>query len=703
MRFGTKILLLALLIAVGTSATLAWVVTLNITRYETRRCDERTSAAIAGYVAHLDDEHRQIGKIVRTLLEEPKLRSMLQEADESSNAATREQLRQEIFGRTVQTELGSTAGPPAFHVLVNAAGEVLLTAAPGDPDLEKALSADTIHWPVDAVIGGSGGGSIAVDGVESRRTAGRPVDQYILLPRGLFLAMGVPLRTQLADAPSHAYFVGYRVNDDWVRRQLVSQRGGFYAPVQATAPTNPAGGATVAPAGVPTATAGAALSAGDAPLAAWFFANDRVIAKASAAGADARIDAFSSATPVVAIAAATQPASQSLGPAESIEFRAGGERFIGQRFELNPGPGSPGRLVLASSLDQALQPLRELQKQILMFSIAACLAAVVLCRWMARRLARPVQELVRGTQQIAAGHFDSPVNLQRHDELGQLGVALNEMAGGLKERDSLRDERTKTQRDLAVARKIQMDVLPTIIPPCPGYDIATYSLPAEQTGGDIFDIVALPGENQAGGGDSRSLVLLLADATGHGIGPALSVTQVRAMLRIGVRLRAGLDQLLSQINRQLCQDLAAERFVTAFLGLLDPRSHAISYYSAGQGPLLHFRAFDRSLVWMNATMLPLGIMEAGDSPSAERIELQPGDLAVLLTDGFYEYHNPAGEQFDKDRVAAVMVEHYAKSAAEILKHLLAATNAFAAGAPQLDDMTAIIIKRESGDPASKIL
>src|ERR1700754_5048850 len=124
MRFGTKILLLTLLITVGTSATLAWVVTLNITRYETRRSDERISQAIDGYVTHLEDQHKQVDTVVRSLLEAPETRSQIRAADESTDPAPREELRQEIFGRTVQTELESKQGTPAFHVLVNAAGDV---------------------------------------------------------------------------------------------------------------------------------------------------------------------------------------------------------------------------------------------------------------------------------------------------------------------------------------------------------------------------------------------------------------------------------------------------------------------------------------------------------------------------------------------------------------------------------------------------
>src|SRR3954452_2242721 len=132
MKLGTKILLLMLLVTIGTSALLAWIVTLNVTRYETRRAQERITAAIDRYVARLEDRHRQVRTIVQNLVEAPAPRSQLQ-AVESGDDAAREQLRQEVLGRTVQMEITNTQGQPAFHMLLNAAGEVVLAIVPEHP------------------------------------------------------------------------------------------------------------------------------------------------------------------------------------------------------------------------------------------------------------------------------------------------------------------------------------------------------------------------------------------------------------------------------------------------------------------------------------------------------------------------------------------------------------------------------------------
>jgi serine phosphatase RsbU (regulator of sigma subunit) len=641
MRIGTKILLLMLLITAGLSAAVSWIVTLNVTAYETERANDQISLAIHHYDRHLNERHAQIIRIVQALLEAPAQRSLLQAAEDSADPASREQLKQEVFGRNVQTELSSTDGGPAFHVLFNQADELILASSPSLPQLDSFLGSKKVRWPIDPVLAGGA----------------KPILQYLSTPAGLFVAMGVPLHTQLNEAATHAYFVGFRVDDTWVRQQLLADR--------------------------------AAVENTGAPLDAWFIVDGKVVAKASSSDADTRAAAFDPNTPLRP--ARIQKTTIS-APGERIEFTTSGERFLGQSSDLNPANAASGRLILGSSLDQALVPLRRLQREILLTVAIACGVALIACRMIARMISRPIEALVAGTRKISAGQFDSPVNIHRRDELGTLADSFNMMAAGLKERDDLREERVKIQRDMALARKIQMDVLPRELPTCPGYDIAAFSDPAEQTGGDIYDLVALALDPTQPDGPA-SLVLLLADATGHGIGPALSVTQVRSMIRIGVSLRAQLDEVLSQINRQLCHDLGQQRFVTAFLGLLDMSSHNINYRSAGQAPLLHFHGKNHSFEWLDSSMLPLGINVDQMSDGEKRMQIEPGDLIVLLTDGFYEYHNADREQFGQDRVAEVILAHHHRPAREILDELLKATRAFAGNAPQLDDMTGVVIRR----------
>ncbi len=248
----------------------------------------------------------------------------------------------------------------------------------------------------------------------------------------------------------------------------------------------------------------------------------------------------------------------------------------------------------------------------------------------------------------------------------------------------------KMEHELSIARDVQMRVFPEKMPNVVGYDIAGWSRPADQTGGDVYDLITL---------DEHRLVLLLGDATGHGIGPALSVTQVRAMLRMGIRLGADLDGAFTHINDQLVQDLADNRFVTAFLGVLDTRHHAITYHSGGQGPLLLFHAETGECEWRGATTFPMGMMEILRLTNAEVFELAPGDIVCLVSDGIFEYPNTVDEFFGDARFGEIVRAHQDEPMAQVIGVVLRAVEQFGAGVPQPDDMTMLMIRRlpvESG-------
>ncbi len=246
--------------------------------------------------------------------------------------------------------------------------------------------------------------------------------------------------------------------------------------------------------------------------------------------------------------------------------------------------------------------------------------------------------------------------------------------------------RARLDRELAVARDIQVGTWPSKMPVLDGYDIAGFSRPADATGGDTFDFVPV--------GDGR-LMLLLGDATGHGIGPALSVTQVRSMLRIAMRLDADLDSAFSNINDQLAQDLSSNRFVTAFLGRLDTDSHSVEYHAGGQGPLLHFHAAGGKTDFCDSTTMPMGLMEGTPSLMSRKFELAPGDILGLMTDGIFEYENVVEEQFSEERVAELIREHQNEPMTRLIEILVEAVEEFGRNVPQADDMTIVLVRRSS--------
>jgi phosphoserine phosphatase len=249
----------------------------------------------------------------------------------------------------------------------------------------------------------------------------------------------------------------------------------------------------------------------------------------------------------------------------------------------------------------------------------------------------------------------------------------------------------KLDREIKLAREIQMSTLPSEMPRLADYDMAGQFCPADQTGGDTFDLVPL---------DAQRLFVLLGDASGHGIGPALSATQMTGMLRVALRLGADLDAIFAQVNNQLVEDLPEEHFVTAFFGVLDTREHVVSYHAAGQGPLLHFRAATGECRWLAPTTFPMGFMRYPQIDAPEQVRLEPGDILGLISDGVYESENRDGVMFGTEGVERVLHERSDGTMSDLLARLLQSVHVHADGCAQADDITIVLLARR-GETAGR--
>ncbi|MCZ6611792.1 MAG: SpoIIE family protein phosphatase [Planctomycetota bacterium] len=283
----------------------------------------------------------------------------------------------------------------------------------------------------------------------------------------------------------------------------------------------------------------------------------------------------------------------------------------------------------------------------------------------------------------------------------QIATALASHAAVAIKRGRLIEDRLvreKLERDLQLARSIQQSTFPMCLPALAGFDIDAWSEPAEETGGDAYDVIGYQAAGTAApilgsAQDVDRAVLLLADATGHGIGPALSVTQVRAMLRMAVRIGAELPRIVRHLNNQLCDDLPSGRFVTAWLGELNATDHTLRSFSAGQGPLLRYDAARDTFDMVESDAMPFGIMRDLEVEIARPILMRPGDLFAVISDGIFEAMDRAGRQFGPERVVDVLSAHHRRSPQRIMAAIRDAVNAFTDARPAGDDRTAIVIKR----------
>lgn len=245
-------------------------------------------------------------------------------------------------------------------------------------------------------------------------------------------------------------------------------------------------------------------------------------------------------------------------------------------------------------------------------------------------------------------------------------------------------QKQQMERAMKIAQEIQRGLLPQNNPSISGFDVAGFCEPADQTGGDTYDFMQLP---------SGLWMITVADATGHGIGPALVIAETRAMLRATSLHGKNVAAVLSTVNDLLSEDLADSSFVTCFLGLLDVQESALTYASAGHGPMLFYSRRDDRFTTQSATALPLGVLP--DAPFNEPVhyKLDMGNFITITTDGFFEATNSAGEQFGIERMMALLTRDRDLPAQQMIHNLHEAVHEFTGQKTHDDDLTAVIVKR----------
>lgn len=249
--------------------------------------------------------------------------------------------------------------------------------------------------------------------------------------------------------------------------------------------------------------------------------------------------------------------------------------------------------------------------------------------------------------------------------------------------------RGRAEREIAVAADIQRGLLPKTTPNVAGFRLAFWSRPADQTGGDYYDWQLLPGDRVA---------VTLADVSGHGLGPALMAAFCRAYARASLDGRPGLCEAMRHINALMTADLPPGRFVTLAAAVLTPGSGKVELLSAGHGPILVHRAASRTVERLEADGMPLGVDDRATFDVAGALTLSPGDALILVTDGFFEWRRASArpedhEQFGIDRLCDAILTA-APDPEAVIAEMRARVESFAAGSPQSDDLSAVIIRFE---------
>jgi sigma-B regulation protein RsbU (phosphoserine phosphatase) len=245
----------------------------------------------------------------------------------------------------------------------------------------------------------------------------------------------------------------------------------------------------------------------------------------------------------------------------------------------------------------------------------------------------------------------------------------------------------RVRHELGVASGIQNSFLPTRLPQVDGWQFAVKLMPARETSGDFYDLMALP--------DGR-VALLVADVTDKGIGAALFMALSRTLLRTYAFVYpADPAAVFRAANQRILTDSDSGVFVTVFYGILDPASGQLTYCNAGHNPAYLLGAqSDAAPLRLRNTGLPLGILAEADWET-KTVEVAPGGLLVLYTDGVTEALDEHDTMFGTPRLLAAVQGQGGCPAEAVQDALLAAIERFMGAAPQYDDITVMVVTRDA--------
>ncbi len=349
---------------------------------------------------------------------------------------------------------------------------------------------------------------------------------------------------------------------------------------------------------------------------------------------------------------------------------------------------APWTFVMIAPGKVILEPIINFRNYFLVFGTFFILVIVALIRFVTGRSVAEIKKVSEAAQQVAAGNYDSTLTRKTRDEVGELISSFNQMTEQLEERSHLKEA-------LHIAMEVQQNLLPQQGLCIDGIEIAGRSIYCDETGGDYFDYFPNLGKGRHG------ITVAVGDVVGHGIGAALLMTTVRAMIRSWSSQPGSLGQKISDINRLLCMDTNdSGNFMTLFIAELNTQKHQICWVRAGHEPALVYDPSRDVFEELKGDGVVLGIDDAWSYKQYE-YEKWPDRMHILIgTDGIWEAENEVGERFGKKRLQNIVRRHKQLSAAQLVETVSSALIAFRGKEAQKDDMTLVVIKIDQGSGSS---
>ena len=356
---------------------------------------------------------------------------------------------------------------------------------------------------------------------------------------------------------------------------------------------------------------------------------------------------------------------QSLWAYSDTDMGLGILTILSEREALYKIARHPGRLSRWLTLDS-----------LLIVSVVV-LVMVIFVAYRSRKMVEPLFTIISAFKRVADGDFSTKITFKNKDERQLIATAFNNMTLQL-------EDGFRMRQGLEVAKEVQQHFFPEIDPTLSDFDIAIRMSYCEETGGDHVD--ALKGEN-------GEICIVVGDVTGHGIGAALHVATLRALVRSSYEVDADLASVVTSVNSKLTKDMGdSGRFVTLFIVEIDPRTKELRWVRAGHDPGWLFANHGEKIVSLGGPGIILGV-DGDFSYTENSIQgLESGDILAVGTDGIWEASDPEGNQFGKDRLEHTISRMSDKTASAICDSLLTELDQFRQGQNQEDDVSIVVIK-----------
>jgi sigma-B regulation protein RsbU (phosphoserine phosphatase) len=314
----------------------------------------------------------------------------------------------------------------------------------------------------------------------------------------------------------------------------------------------------------------------------------------------------------------------------------------------------------------------------LLIEIAALATGVV----MTRTITRAVDDLYEATVRVRSGDFGPRIRVHQRDQLGALGASFNEMTSSISELIDEQGKRQKLENEIVIAREVQSQLFPQVLPSLPGLQLAAICRPARVVSGDYYDFITT---------GPHCVAIALADISGKGIFAALLMASLQATLRSQAALDqdCGTAELVSRLNRHLFRNTSDDRYATFFYAVYDAQARTLTYTNAGHlGPFLVEGDTVKELTEGGTVV---GLFE--EYPYTQQtISVQPGSLLVAFSDGLTEPENVYGEEYGSQRLKEEIMRQRAAVPDRIAENLIAAAEQWAGSPEQADDITVVVAR-----------